>query len=216
MDLFQGGAARVRLAGLRPFALGFLLVVASMALLFLVPQEDFAAATLASTTCMMAAAYAAGGLRLGRPNPRGLTVGLVSAAVLYAIFLLGGWVVSAYHPLGITSASESSIYSLISSPSNPLYLQFALLLFDSAGYESFFRGVLQAKLAPRLGAGAAPAVALLDASIHVLTLNPLWVGAPFVTATLWGLSYHYGRGTQASFTSHLAWDLAIFILWPIR
>jgi membrane protease YdiL (CAAX protease family) len=57
---------------------------------------------------------------------------------------------------------------------------------------------------------------MLDAALHIATLNPLWVGATFVTDLVWGLTYHYGRGTQASFTSHLVWDVAIFIIRPIR
>ena len=188
-----------------------------MVLLFSVPRGYFVAATFLSTSCMVASAFAAGGPRRpGRPGWRPLLAGLASAAALYGLFYGGGWLVSNYHPFGITSASETSIYSLISSPSNPLYLQAGVLLFDSAGFEYFFRGTLQARLTPRMGAAAAPAVALLDAGIHLLTLNPLWVGATFVTDTVWGLTYHYGRGLQARFASHLIWDLAIFIFWPVR
>jgi membrane protease YdiL (CAAX protease family) len=196
--------------------LGGAVVVAAMFVLFAVPQQYFVAATFLATGCMVAVAYALGGLR--RPaglNPLALVLGVASAAALYLIFYLGAAAISALHPFGITSASESSIYSLISSPSNPLALQVALLLFDSAGYESFFRGVLQKRLAPRLGVGAAPVVALFDASLHIVTLNPVWVGATFVTDLVWGLTYHYGKGTQASFTSHFLWDIAIFIVRPV-
>lgn len=164
----------------------------------------------------MAAAYALGALRLPKaPNYRGAAVGLVSALALYLIFYIGAATINALHPFGITSASESSIYALISAPGNPLPLQVALLLFDSAGYESFFRGVLQKRLTPRLGVGAAPVVALLDASVHLVTLNPVWVGATFVTDLIWGVTWHYGKGTQSSFASHFAWDLAIFIIRPV-
>jgi membrane protease YdiL (CAAX protease family) len=186
-----------------------------MLLLFTVPSEYFVAATFASTTCMMGAAFALRGLGAGRPRLRAVALGVLSAALLYSLFYVGGWAVGAYHPFGITSASEASIYSLIASPSNPLYLQVVVLLFDSAGYESFFRGVLQNRLRPRLGVMAAPAVALLDAAVHIATLNPLWVGATFVTDLVWGLTYHFGRTTQASFASHFVWDLAIFILRPV-
>jgi len=146
---------------------------------------------------------------------RSIVFGLAGAALLYGIFYEGAWMVSTYHPFGITSASETSIYSLISSPANPIYLQVVVLLLDSAGYESFFRGVLQRRLRPRFGIMGAPAVAALDAVLHIATLNPLWVCATFVTDLLWGVTYHY-EGTQSSFTSHLVWDIAIFILRPIR
>ena len=191
-------------------------VIVSMAALFTVPPGYFAAATIGATGVMVAAAYALGALRVPREvKPLAVLAGVASAAALYLIFYLGGATIDAIHPFGITSASESSIYSLISSPSNPLYLQVLVLLFDSAGYESFFRGVLQSRLTPRLGVGAAPAVALLDAALHIMTLNPIWVGATFVTDLVWGLTYHYGRGTQASFVSHFLWDLAIFIIRPV-
>ena len=204
------------LASRRRLALSFAIVLLSMLALYLVPRGYFVAATFVSTSCMLAGAFALGSFRgRARPRPRSVALGLVTAVLLYGIFAGGAWVVSSLHPFGITSASEASIYSLISSPSNPLPLQVAVLLFDSAGFESYFRGVLQGALRPRLGALAAPAVALIDASIHIASFNMLWVGATFVTDLLWGLTYHYGKGTQASFTSHFVWDLAIFMLRPV-
>ena len=201
--------------GRRGLAVGLVIVIASMFLLFTVPPSYFAAATFVSTSCMIGVAYSLGGLGRGRPLPRPFLLGLASAALLYGIFYGGALAVSTYHPFGITSASEASIYSLISSPGNPTYLQVLVLLFDSAGFETFFRGVLQKRLSARLGVLAAPAVALLDAAIHVATLNPLWVGATFVTDLVWGVTWHYGKGVQSSFTSHFLWDVAIFIIRPI-
>ena len=203
------------MAGRRGLPVGLVIVFASMLLLFTVPPSYFVAATFFSTSCMIVVAYALGALRGRRPPPMGVLLGVASAALLYGIFYAGAWGVSAYHPFGITSASEASIYSLISSPSKPTYLQVLVLLFDSAGFEAFFRGVLQKRLSARLGLLAAPAVALLDAAIHVATLNPLWVGATFVTDLTWGLTYHYGKGAQSSFASHFVWDVAIFVLRPI-
>ena len=187
-----------------------------MVVLFAVPSDYFVPATFFATSCMILAALYLGSLR-GHftPSVRSLALGALSAVVLYLIFVAGGAFVDAYHPFGVTSASESSIYSLISSTSNPRYLQVLVLFFDSAGYETFFRGVLQARLTPRLGAWAAPAVALVDASMHIFTLNPIWIGGTFLTDLAWGLTYRYGRGTQSSFTSHFLWDVAIFILRPV-
>jgi hypothetical protein len=195
---------------------GLALVAASMVVLFTVPGAYFAPATIFSTSCMMVAAWYAGGLRLARKaRPKALAVGALSAVLLYLVYFLGGAAVDAFHPLGVTSASETAVYSLIASPSNPVYLQVVVLVFDSAGFESYFRGVLQAALQPRAGVWAAPAIALLDAGIHVATLNPIWIGGTFVSDLFWGLTFHFGKGTQASFTSHLIWDLAIFIVRPV-
>jgi membrane protease YdiL (CAAX protease family) len=116
---------------------------------------------------------------------------------------------------GFGATGETSIYSLISSPSNPLALQVVLLFFDAVGYEFFFRGALQKNLTDRFGLAAAPAVAMFDALLHVATLNFLWVGTTFVADLCWGLTYRYGHGLQANVSSHFLWDLAIFVLRPI-
>ena len=203
------------MAGRRGLAVGLAIVFASMLILFTVPPSYFVEATFASTSFMVGAAYTQRAFVTKRPRLKSALLGLATAVLLYGVFYGGATFVSTYHPFGITSASETSIYSLISSPANPVYLQALVLLFDSAGYESFFRGVLQRSLTPRFGILAAPMVASLDALLHVATLNPLWVGATFVTDILWGVTYHYG-GTQSSFTSHFVWDVAIFILRPIR
>ena len=204
------------MAGTSRLALGLAAVIASMVLLFEVPSGYFAAATLIATSCMMAAAFALGlAWRTARPRSRAILVGLAGAGALYLVFYLGAAFIDAYHPFGITSASESSVYSLIANPSNPVPLQILVLLFDSAGFESFFRGVLQNRLQSRFGIAAAPAVAALDACIHILTLNPIWVGGTFLTDLAWGLTYYYGKGLQGSFVSHIVWDLAIFIVHPV-
>jgi membrane protease YdiL (CAAX protease family) len=200
----------------RRLALGLAAVIASMVLLFEVPSGTFVAATFVATSCMISAAFALGvAWRNARPRLRPVLIGLVSAGVLYLVFYGGAAAVDAYHPFGITSASESAVYSLIANPSNPLFLQVLVLLFDSAGFESFFRGVLQQRLQPRFGVGAALLVAGLDACIHILTLNPIWVGGTFLTDLVWGLTFRYGRGLQGSFVSHLVWDLAIFVVHPL-
>jgi len=187
-----------------------------MLFLFTVPPAYFVPATFVSTACMIGAAYALGALGPRRLRLRSVLIGLASAAALYVIFYAGALAISTYHPFGISASSETSIYSLISSPSNPTYVQVLVLLFDAAGFEAFFRAVLQGRLSARFGPLSAPAVALLDAAIHIATLNPLWVVTTFVTDVVWGLTYHYGKGAQSSFTSHFVWDVAIFVLSPIR
>jgi membrane protease YdiL (CAAX protease family) len=204
------------LAGFPRLAGGLAVVVASMVVLFAVPPGYFVDATFVSTSCMIVAALYLGGLRLPvKVLYRSILLGLATATGLYLVFYAGGAAVDQLHPFGITSASEESIYSLVASPSNPLYVQVTLLLFDSAGYESFFRGVLQSRLQARIGPAAAVLVALLDAGLHVVTLNPIWVGGTFVTDLVWGLTYYYGKGLQGSFASHYLWDLAIFVLRPV-
>ena len=198
-------------------AAGLVFVLASMVVLFVLPSQYFIAATFGSMTCMIVATYLLTRYSgLFRPRIATVAVGLVSAAALYLVFYLGNAGITAIHPLGISSSAEGSIYSLIASPSNPLYLQVGVLAFDAVGYESFFRGVLQTRLEPRFGAKAPLLVALLDASIHILTLNPLWVVTTFIADAVWGLTYHYSKDLTSNTLSHFVWDLVIFIVLPIH
>ncbi len=198
-------------------AAGLAAVLASMVTLFVAPQADFVPLTFLATSCMIAAALAVGGYsKLFRPSARSLALGLASAVVLYALFYAGSLGVSAFHPFGISPSAETSIYSLIVSPSNPRYLQVAVLLFDALGYESFFRGVLQKEATRRLGAAAPFAVAAGDALVHVLSFNLLWVVTTFIADSVWGVVYLRTKDLTSSFASHFLWDVVIFILFPIR
>ncbi|MGA2199574.1 MAG: type II CAAX endopeptidase family protein [Nitrososphaerales archaeon] len=199
------------------FVSGLMAVAASMFLLFTVPQEYFIAATFVATTCMIVVTLLIQGYRgVFRPRVTTIGLGLATAAALYVVFYGGNLGVTALHPFGIGATNESSIYSLIASPSNPLFLQVGVLAFDAVGYESFFRGVLQTRLEPRTGVGSVFLVASLDALLHVVTLNPLWVVTTFIADSVWGLTYYFSKDLSSSMTSHFVWDIMIFILLPIH
>ncbi len=193
-----------------------MLVAGSLLALFEVPRAYFVAGTFAATTVMIASAYF-----IRRPLDRRVkgwkpwALGLASAVILYGVFYGGNLALKSGLIFPASGPQESSIYSLIASPTNPLWVQVAVLTFDAAGFEAFFRGTLQKALAPKLGVWAVPGVALFDSALHIATLNLLWVATTFVADVAWGLTYRYGKGFPASFTSDLAWDLAIFVLRPI-
>lgn len=208
---------RKGMAGPRALAVAFLIVLAAMVALFALPSTYFVAATFVATGVMIAAAVSTTEYRsLFRLSARTVLIGVVSAALLYAVFYAGNAAIADLHPFGISQTSEGSIYGLIASPSNPLALQVGVLVFDAAGYESFFRGALLGRLRGRLGVGAVFLVALVDASIHLVSLNPLWVATTFVADAAWGLTFYLSGDLGSSMTSHLVWDLAIFIVAPIR
>ncbi len=193
------------------------LVLATMTVMFTVPHQYFLAAAYVATASMILAAYLLAGFRGAfRPTLLTIAIGLATAAVLYLVFYAGNAGISAIHPFGIAQSSEGSIYSLIASSSNPLYLQVGILAFDAVGYESFFRGVLQKRMTARLGIGSVFAVAAFDALIHVSSLNPLWVATTFVADTVWGLNYYFAKDLSSNITSHFVWDLVIFLIFPIK
>lgn len=197
--------------------IGLAVVVAGMSPLFVLPRNEFALSTIVATSCMTAVALTSGGYRkLFAPKSRTIAVGLVSAGLLYLLFFLGNWAIVTLRPLGIEASAENSIYGLIASPGNTLSLQVVVLAFDSLGFESYFRGTLQTRVGPRLGIGAPFVVAAADALVHVASLNPLWVITTFIADSVWGLTYYRTRDLTASMTSHFLWDLAIFVILPIR
>jgi membrane protease YdiL (CAAX protease family) len=197
-------------------AVSFVAVFVSMAVLFSVPASYFPLATIFSTTCMLIASYSMG-LRLRRgPAARSVCMGVLSAVLLYGVFYAGNSGINALHPFGLNSSDENSIYSLISGAGGTPYVSAVVLLFDSVGYESYFRGTLQKRAAGSIGPFSAAAVAAIDAGIHVITLNPLWVVTTFVADLVWGLTYYFSKDLAAPFASHLLWDIAIFVLFPIR
>ena len=188
-----------------------------MVLLFVVPPSLFVVATFVTTTCMIAVSVALGGYRaLFRPSSRSMATGLAVAVLLYLLFIGGNLGIALFHPLGIGSSNENSIYSLIASPRNPLYLQFLVLVFDAVGYESFFRGVLQRRLSAKVGGAAPVAAAAIDAGVHLLSLNPLWVVSTFIVDTVWGYNYRHAKDISGNIASHFIWDILIFVLFPIH
>jgi membrane protease YdiL (CAAX protease family) len=200
----------VRLTG------GFVVVAVSMLPLFVFPKDQFAVATFIATAVMIAVAVANGGYRsLFKPSTKSVAIGLASAAALYLLFLIGNLAVVRLHPLGVGAQAEKAIYGLIASPGYPLLLQVAVLGFDAVGFESYFRGTLQKGITPRLGVLAPFAVAALDAAAHIPSFNLLWIVATFLADLVWGLTYYYTRDLTSSMTSHLVWDIAIFLLVPI-
>lgn len=198
---------------------GFLIVATSMVAMYVVPGEFFVPTVLVSTSCMILITYHLTSYsRLFKPRWQSIGLGLVTSALLYGIFLLGNYGIKAVHPFGISASSETSIYSLIASHALPL--QVAILAFDALGFESYFRGVLQNYFLTRsngnLAVGACFTSALVDALIHLVSLNPLWAITTFIADSVWGLTYYYTRDLSSSAASHFVWDIAIFIFFPIK
>ncbi len=196
---------------------GFVIVAVSMVALYVLPSGFFVLATFVSTSCMLLVAFFLTSYsKLFKPSLRSIGFGLLTAKILYAIFLVGNYGVQTIQPVGISAANENSIYSLISS--HPLVLQIAILAFDTFGFESYFRGNLQSYLLerriPAIACIMSPAIA--DALIHLVSLNPLWVITTFIADSVWGATYYYTKDISSSITSHFVWDVLIFILAPIK
>jgi membrane protease YdiL (CAAX protease family) len=140
-------------------------------------------------------------------------VGVASAAVLYAIFVLGRDVVLRLVPGA--PAQIDALYALRSqAPSWVIVL--SLVCVIAPGEEFFWRGLvpwgLVGWLGPRLGWAAATAI---YAGVH-LSANPMLAVAAAVAGGFWGVLYLRAGRIAPLVISHIAWDLAVFFIVPFR
>ncbi len=199
-----------------PQLAGFLIVALTMIEMFTIPKGYFVLGSIVSTSAMALVAYLLAG-NLFQKEIHGvfkMIIGIVTAVLLYFVFYLGNYGVNHLNLLGIGTSNEQTIYGLFSSV--PLPLLVIVLALDAVGFEYFFRGNLQNLLARKIGIGAVFLVAVIDALIHISTLNPLFPATVIVADSVWGLNYYFAKDLYSNIASHFLWDLLIFVILPIH
>ncbi|HEY6202000.1 MAG TPA: CPBP family intramembrane glutamic endopeptidase [Candidatus Limnocylindria bacterium] len=143
-------------------------------------------------------------LRRLRFRERDVALGLLSAAGLYAIFQAGDRMARAVMPSG--SQEIGDIYALRSlRPKSEIAARLAAIIGPAE--ELFWRGFVQR----RIGAAGA---AMTYGGAHLVTGNATLIGAATVAGIYWGLLRAIGMSMPALITSHVAWDIWIFLLAP--
>ncbi|MGQ9696067.1 MAG: lysostaphin resistance A-like protein [Thermodesulfobacteriota bacterium] len=141
---------------------------------------------------------------------RSFLLGLLSAAILYLIFLLGHKI--ALHILSGSNALVEGIYSLGVGTNKALIF---LLLFFLTGpiEEIFWRGFLQDRLMKRWGSLSGYLITnIVYAGVHVFFLNLVLIIAALVAGAFWGLLYLWKRDLLIQITSHSFWSAVIFVV----
>ena len=143
-------------------------------------------------------------LRRMKLRGRDLVFGLGSAGVLYGIFQVGDRFARSVMPRG--SKEIQDIYALRTiAPPEEIAARLALVIGPAE--ELFWRGFVQRRvggLAAAAGYGGA----------HLVTGNTTLVGAAAIAGMYWGLLRALGMSMPALITSHIAWDIWIFLLAP--
>jgi membrane protease YdiL (CAAX protease family) len=143
-------------------------------------------------------------LRRLRFRERDVALGLISAAGLYAIFQIGDRMARAVMPRGTQEIGD--IYSLRSlRPKSEIATRLATVIGPAE--ELFWRGFVQRRV-------GAPGAALTYGGAHLVTGNTTLIGAATVAGIYWGLLRAIGVSMPALITSHVAWDIWIFLLAP--
>lgn len=146
-------------------------------------------------------------------RPGDVGAGLASAALLYGVFALGRVLVGRLVAGG--SAEISAIYSLRSQA--PWWV-IALLVVCviGPGEEFFWRGLVQWALVRRLGSAAGWGLATaIYGGVHLAARNPMLAVAALAAGGFWGLLYLRTGRIAPPVVSHIAWDLAVFLILPL-
>lgn len=142
-----------------------------------------------------------------------LAIGLVSAALLYAVFLVGDRVGRAILPFA--GDQIAAVYARRGS-SSPILIGALLLAWIGPAEEIFWRGFLQHRLARRWGRswGYLTASAIY-AAVHLWAGNLMLFLAALVCGLFWGAVYWRWGSLWPGVISHAAWDVLIFVIAPV-
>ena len=147
-------------------------------------------------------------------NGRTIIIGLLSAAVLYMIFVAGK--VAAAVILPFAGQQIGGIYD--KGAGTPMWI-IALLLFFITGpaEELYWRGYLQRNLMARFGQWQGWLLATaIYAAVHIWSFNFMLIGAAFVAGAFWGAIYLYDKNLAAVIISHSVWSMVIFAVFPMN
>jgi uncharacterized protein len=144
---------------------------------------------------------------------RKIAFGVISAALLYGVFVVGKIFVLRFLPMA--GEGIDAVYGLRSGLS-PLRIGLLLLLVIGPGEELFWRGYLQRMWQIRFGcASALPFTVAVYTAVHVASGNPVLVLAAAVCGLYWGILYQRSGSVILVAVSHTLWDIAVFLLWPL-
>lgn len=145
---------------------------------------------------------------------RSVVIGVLSAAALYGIFMVGQSVSA--QVFDFAPSQVGHIYGL--GEGTQLWLIAAVLFFVTSPCEElYWRGWLQRELMERLGpTGGWLAGAAVYAGVHVWSMNLMLVGAALVAGLFWGWLYMTTRDLRPCIISHAVWSTTVFAILPLQ
>ena len=195
--------------------LGLLIAYPAFALTFRGPRDRFWD-RMTTTGAILGTLAVASDRSLRRPRlrPRDVAVGLGIAAGLYGIFQVGDRLARRILPAGDDDIED--IYDLRDiAPRREIALRLAAVIGPAE--ELFWRGLLQRSVARRLGlVPAAVASTVAYGGAHVVTGNVALIGAATAAGLYWASLAAAGVPMAALVTSHVIWDIWIFLVAPTQ
>jgi len=152
--------------------------------------------------------------RLLRFEVRLVGVGLLHAVGLYALSRLGVFLLSLLFPsvlpqIGAVYATRAQLA--------PAVVALLLGLLIAPLEEVFWRGWVLDRLLHKMPPVVALAIAVaLYGGAHVWAANPMLILAALVVGAHWAYLFWRFGSLVPGLVSHAAWDVAIFVLFPVR
>ena len=141
-----------------------------------------------------------------------ITVGLISAFLLYGVFYAGN--VLSRELFHFAGREIGNVYAFRGDAS-PARIALLMTLVIGPGEELIWRGFVQRHLAGRFGDIRGLVFAtLFYTGVHLFTGNIMLVLAALTCGAFWGVLYMKTGSMLVNCISHTAWDLAVFILFP--
>jgi uncharacterized protein len=144
-----------------------------------------------------------------------ILIGVLSAVILYFIFLFGKFILDKYGIIPNHNQNISSVYA--NKEVFPGWLV-ALLLFFPIGFgeEIFWRGYVQRFLTEKYNRWLGLLITVFFyTAVHIPTMNPVLMLAAFIVGVYWGLIFLWRGNIIAVMISHMIWDPIIFVIYPI-
>ncbi len=141
-------------------------------------------------------------------------LGVLSAAVLYGVFFAGN--IAARTMFSSGAQGIDAIYGFKQGAS-VARISLLIVLLIGPGEELFWRGFVQRRLAAHRGRWVGMVVACaLYTLMHLGSLNPMLILAAVVCGAVWGLLYLRFRSLALNVVSHVLWDAAVFLIFPLE
>lgn len=141
-------------------------------------------------------------------------LGIVSAVVLYGVFFIGNglsrWM------FDFAGRNISYVYGF-KGDAEALRIGLLMLFIIGPGEELLWRGYIQGVLSKSLGKVTGFLLGVfLYTLIHVATGNLILILAALVGGLFWGWMYLKYNSMLMNIASHIVWDIAIFLVFPLN
>jgi hypothetical protein len=168
----------------------------------------------AALLSLLALTLESGILKRIKFSPTVFVTGLLSTALLYAIFWTGRILSTKMFPFA--AHQITGIYQ--KGTDLPSWLVALILFFVTAPFEEiYWRGFLQHNLMKRYGDWQGWILSTsIYAGVHIWSFNLMLIGAAAVAGAYWGLMYLRLKNLAPVIISHSLWSVFIFSIVPLR